>query len=311
MMQYIPVDEWDLSSLSLETVNGLRKENIPVCLQAEIVCGNEKVILMNIFAPKDQIFWNFSDRYRAFSRGQSAFQNYLAGRQDWKEKLLEINEVCNPTGNSFFSYHLLGGLTRGFNDVFNDYDCENINPALMDGFHCSIAMHAYMHESMRKYLELQLEYFGNNAFAKDFTGDLFAFGNEEMYNNLFRVVISESNINQLHARIPDFGKCKINKSVFFHAKLRSPDFWPPGEKENIPLDLIGEILKARASWVISNLRLASVAIAKNTINDRIWGVPRYADIRNELRRMFDTELARFPVIQTNPYENNIYDDPPV
>ena len=69
MMQYIPVDEWDLSSLSLETVNGLRKENIPVCLQAEIVCGNEKVILMNIFAPRDQIFWNFADRYRAFSRG--------------------------------------------------------------------------------------------------------------------------------------------------------------------------------------------------------------------------------------------------
>lgn len=202
-------------------------------------------------------------------------------------------------------------MTRGFNDVFNDYDCENINPALMDGFHCSIAMHAYMYESMRRYLELQLEYFGSNAFVRDFAGDLFTFGNEEVYNNLFRVVISESNINQLHARMPDFDKCKMNKAAFFHAKLRSPDFWPPSEKEDIPLDLISEILKARASWVISNLRLTSVAIAKNIINDRIWGVPRYADIRNELRRMFDTELARFPVIQTNPYENNIYDYPPV
>ena len=310
-MQYIQVDEWDLSSLSLEAIHDLRKENIPVCLQTEIVCGNEKVILMNIFAPRDQIFWNFADGYRAFSRGQSAFQNYLAGRQDWKEQLVEINELCNPTGNSFFSYHLLGGLTRGFNDVFNDYDCENINPALMDGFHCSIAMHAYMYESMRRYLELQLEYFGNNAFVKDFAGDLFSFGNEELYNNIFRMVISEKNINQPHARIPDFGKCNMNKAAFFHAKLRSPDFWPPSEKENIPLNLMSEILKARASWVISNLRLTSVAIAKNIINDRIWGFPKYADIRNELRRMFDTELARFPVIQTNPYENNIYDYPPV
>ena len=71
----------------------------------------------------------------------------------------------------------------------------------MDGFHCSIAMHAYMYESMRRYLELQLEYFGSNAFVGDFARDLFIFGNEEVYNNLFRVVISESNINQLHARM--------------------------------------------------------------------------------------------------------------
>ena len=66
-MQYIQVDEWDLSSLSLEAIHDLRKENIPVCLQTEIVCGNEKVILMNIFAPRDQIFWNFTDKYRAFA----------------------------------------------------------------------------------------------------------------------------------------------------------------------------------------------------------------------------------------------------
>ena len=101
-MQYIQADEWDLSSLSLKTTHDLRKENIPVCLQTEIVCGNEKVILMNIFAPRNYIFWNFADRYRAFSFGQSAFQNYLATRQDWKERLIEINELCNPANNSFF-----------------------------------------------------------------------------------------------------------------------------------------------------------------------------------------------------------------
>ena len=54
-MQYIQADEWDLSSLSLKTTHDLRKENIPVCLQTEIVCGNEKVILMNIFAPRNYI----------------------------------------------------------------------------------------------------------------------------------------------------------------------------------------------------------------------------------------------------------------
>ena len=303
-MKYIKADEWDLSVLTPARLHDLREDGRPVCLVTELDCDGEKAALLNILAPAGHIFWNFSDGYTyASGDGQIKYISYIASRAAWRQRLLDINELCNPDGDDFYSFGLLFGLTQAF---YEEFGGELFIDTLA---HTSIAVPAEALESMKSYYDLQLEYFAEEAFVPDIVGKPQVQGGKKVYERLFRAHIAEALAmpEEYAASIRGY---TIGRADFMRADLSVPSFGLPAEGSKVSEDLAADILKARAEWVIKNLPSHSLLSAKRELNGQRSGAPRYARLRNELRQMFDVHLARFPIIQTNPYENARYSFPP-
>ena len=307
MINYTRADEWDLSALTNDSIQNLRDERCVVCLLTEIDCSREKAVLMNVFAPRGCVFWNFADDYPAFFGAHGDFGNYLLSRPAWKNRLSIINELCNPDEGSLFSFFLLGGLTRNFGEVFEGNGIEDLFH--MHNFHLSIAAPANAVDAVKQYFELQLEYFGDTAFTRELGGGE-QLMNVEEYDKLFASRLIKDNAMQLDACAGAMMNYKASRFVIISKDLLPPNFYPPHESEGVSLGIMSNVFTARAMWAVDNLPLARIIAAKNRINGKPWSLLNYAKLRNELRRIFDVKLANFPIIQTNPYENITYNYPP-
>ncbi|MBQ9578412.1 MAG: hypothetical protein IJR28_02640 [Ottowia sp.] len=302
-MKYIKADEWDLSVLTPARLHDLREDGRPVCLVTELECSGEKTALLNILAPAGHVFWNFSGGYTACSKGQVKYISYIASRAAWRQRLLDINELCNPGGDEFYSFGLLFGLTQAFYEEFG-------GQLFVDYLtHASIAVPAEALESMKSYYDLQLEYFADDAFAPDIVGKPQVQGRRAEYERLFRTRLAEVSAMPEEYAV-SIRSYTIGMADFMRADLSVPSFGLPAEGSKVSEGLAADILKARAEWVIKNLPLRFIQSSKTELNGQRSGAPRYARLRNELRQMFDVHLARFPIIQTNPYENARYSFPP-
>ena len=307
-MKYIKADECDLSVLTPARLHDLREDGRPVCLVTELDCDSEKAALLNILAPAGHIFWNFSGGYAygyASSEGQVKYISYIASRAAWRQRLRDINELCNPGGEDFYSFGLLFGLTQAFYEEFS-------GQLFVDYLaHASIAVPAEALESMKSYYGLQLEYFADDAFAPDIIGEPHVPGGRAEYERLFRTHLAEA-LSMPEEYVASIRGYTLGRADFMRADLSvpSPSFGLPAEGSKVSEGLAADILKARAEWVIKNLPLHFIQSSKTELNGQRSGAPRYARLRNELRQMFDVHLARFPIIQTNPYENARYSFPP-
>lgn len=272
----------------------------------ELECDGEKAVLLNILAPAGHIFWNFSGGYAygyASSKGQVKYISYIASRAAWRKRLLDINELCNPSGDDFYSFGLMFGLAQAFDEEFGGR--LFIDPLV----HTSIAAPADALESMKSYYDLQLEYFADDAFALDIVGKPQVPGGRVEYGQLFCTHLAE--VLAMPEEYAASIRCyTIGRADFMRADFSVPSFGFPAGGSKVPEGLAADILKARAEWVIKNLPLRFIQSSKTELNGQRSGAPRYARLRNELRQMFDVHLARFPIIQTNPYENARYSFPP-
>ncbi len=267
-----------------------------------------KAFVLNVFSPSEHVFLNFA-RYQPFGDGAHAYVQRLMRMES---TVSTLNDLIRDTGaelRSEVARELLGGFTRYFGDRYAPR--HQTQPAFLSGSrHMSIAVPESCQPMVSRYFREQVRVFGESA-TKPCPEDVtLAYSGGESDQTLSGLLckgvflMSEGERNAVVAL--------IRSGINFLAPERPEHFMFTGNAiaisafeipENCTwLDDFAVIAKFRVDMAIRHYSLSRVEKLKHDLASKEWGLLCLADLRDELRGRLGTVLARYPAIETDPFE---------
>jgi hypothetical protein len=266
-----------------------------------------KAFALNVFSPHERIFWNFS-QYEAFSAGKF---EYMQGVQSIESTVGILNELIRDVGaelKSELASRLLGGFTRYFGDKYHSK--RQTQPAFRSGGrHSSIAVPESCQPMVSRYFQEQVRIFGDSSTRRCPEDVTLAYDDESdrtlsclLVKGAFLMTDSERNA-QLALIRSGVDLLAMGKPEHFCFTGNAIDISAFGVESDCDwLDDFAEIVRFRVDTAIRYYTLSGVQNLYLALDRSEWGLLRLADLRDELRGRLATVLARYPVIETNPFE---------
>jgi hypothetical protein len=266
-----------------------------------------KAFALNVFSPCERIFWNFS-QYEAFGAGKF---EYMQRIQSIESTVGILNELIRDVGaelKSELSSRLLGGFTRYFGDKYHPR--HQTQPSFLSGGrHLSIAVPDPCQPMVSRYFQEQVRVFGDSATRQCPEGVSLAYDDDSdrtlsglLYKNIStmsesqrnaQIALIRSGVDLLADGKPEHFCFTTNAIGISALGVESDCDW---------LDDFFEIVRFRVDTAIRYYTLSGVQNLYLGLDRSEWGLLRLADLRDELRGRLATVLARYPVIETNPFE---------
>jgi hypothetical protein len=266
-----------------------------------------KAFALNVFSPRERIFWNFS-QYEAFGAGKF---EYMQRVQSIESTVGILNELIRDVGaelKSEVASRLFGGFTRYFGDKYHPK--HQTQPAFRSGGrHFSIAVPDSCQPMVSRYFQEQVRVFGDSATRQCPEDVSRAYDDESdrtlsglLVKGVFLMKESERNAHLalIRSRVDLLADDKPEQFCFTGNAIALSAFGIEPDCEW--LDDFSEIARFRVEMAIRHYSLSRVEKLKRDLDSSEWGLLRLADLRDELRGRLATVLARYPVIETNPFE---------
>ncbi len=266
------------------------------------------MFVLNVLSPIEHVFWNTAE-YRAFRDGAHACMQPLVRKESTPGI---VDNLIRDTGaglKSELASELLGGLTGFFGDRYHPKHREQ--PSFLSaGRHTSIGVPAscrllvsrYFHElgrvfgesSSRPCSEETSLYYGSDSdstLAGLLCDNILLMSEEQRHALLARI---RSGVDVLAIENPEHFAFTGNAIGISTAGI---------EVNSAALDDFSEIVRFRVDTAIRHYSLLGVEkLLKYDLANKNWGLLCLADLRDELRGRLNAVLARYPVIETNPFE---------
>jgi len=268
-----------------------------------------KAFALNVFSPLGHVLWNVAE-YHAFLDGFFEYKHSLRAKES---TVSTLNEVIRDTGvelRSDLSYKLLGGFTRHFGDRYEpNYSSQ---PPFLSGHrHISIAVPESCQPTVSRYFHELLRVFGESSTRpcpeEQTVGQLGEEDEKSFFNLLCRNVptmpeqarhaclaLIRSDVEILSSDRPEQFKFTGNSGVDISPLGMDPDYPWLGD--------FADIARFRVEMAIRHYSMPGIEKLKRDLASKEWGLLRLANLRDELRGRLSAVLARYPVIETNPFE---------
>jgi hypothetical protein len=300
------VTRWELSSVDIANVY-CADRNADIQLWWTPVEELEAFVL-NVFSPSGHVFWNFA-QYEPFGSGAHSYIQQLVQ----KESTVSIlNDLIRDTGaelKSDLASDLLGGFTSYFGDRYEPR--HRYRPAFLPyDRHISLAVPEPCQLMVSRYFREQVRVFGDSA-TKQCPEDVsLSYSKDEsdrtlsslLVKSVFLMTESERNaqLALIRSRVDLLADDKPEHFCFTGNAIAMSAF---GIKPDCEwLDDFAEIARFRVEMAIRHYALPRVEELKLALERGDWGLLRLADLRDELRGRLARVLARYPVIENNPFE---------
>jgi hypothetical protein len=300
------VTRWELPSVDIANVY-CADRNADIQLWWTPVEELEASVL-NVFSPSGHVFWNFA-QYEPFGDGAHAYIQHLVRNESTVSILNDLIRDAGAELKSDLASDLLGGFTRYFGDRYEPR--RRHRPAFLPyDRHISLAVPEPCQLMVSRYFREQVRVFGDSA-TKQCPEDVsLRYSNDESDRTLSSLLVkgvflmTESERNAQLALIrsgvdlladdrPEH-YCFTGNAIALRASGIEPNCeW---------LDDFAEIARFRVEMAIRHYKLGGVEKLKRDLDHSDWGLLCLADLRDELRGRLATVLARYPVIETNPFE---------
>jgi hypothetical protein len=266
-----------------------------------------RALVLNVFSPLDQVFWNFAE-YASCRVGAVKYADAFRENERTTSILDGVVRDIGAELKSALASDLLGGFTGFFGDKYHPRKHTH-SWALTGGRHFSIAVPDSCQPMVSRYFQEQVRVFGDSA-ARACPEDVtLGYSNESdntlsslLVRGVFLMTESERNaqlalirskVDLLTGNKPEHF-CFTGNAIAVSAFGIEPDCeW---------LDEFSEIARFRVEMAIRHYSLPRVEKLKRDLDSSEWGLLRLANLRDELRGRLATVLARYPVIETNPFE---------
>lgn len=311
----INVERWSLADVSAGGLaSGIREEAILLLWTELDVLGG---YALNVFAPRGHVLWN-ADCYRAFSLGGARVVRHVISRGDARETLAELIREIGWDVRSIESFVLLGGLTRMLGDKF----CPDQFPPdyfLLARRHQSHFVPFECRDAVSRFFQRIVAHFGESATRR--AADMVSFvvteqtraafplhylalgkpigsirGSEqsiavEVLEALLRSQPENEEIGPAH---PHIGAFSGDISCVVAAMDTSRSDWSVAA---------GRIVELRAQVAIAHCAKPVSEKLLLELNGAGWRHPAFSDLRDYLRGLLLTELARCATVFDDPFES--------
>ncbi len=304
----IEKDPWEWSEFnSLEALWSLRGERgLLVWTPIEEL----EVAVLNILPPINHIFWSLSEYYTAFEIGRTQFSQALSGLPDTRQVLRDFLVESCIEPKSFCAYEIFGGLTRPFGEYFSP-ETRAVNYFLRAHRHMSLAVPLTCRPAVSRYFHRQENVFGDEAF-RECDENYFIYGGQESIGEFEKGLLHTAiemvapkrrreYLEFLQANKNSIEAWRIGLDVDFAYATRGIDAALLRKPDQSAVEEIAAIARVRADIAVKQCPLIVVQRFKDSLNTPGWDALDLADYREELRGVLDARLARFPIIQANPF----------
>lgn len=305
MLQEQELSRWELESIVPGDAFAAIRTEAPLMLWTPI--EELGALMLNLFSPRDHLLWNLRD-YRAFQAGNVAYVDGLVRDENSRRLLDDVITESGAERQSDFAYLLLGGLARRYGDRYFPVDTSALSQSA--GRHLSIIVPAAQRAAVGRYFQRQYEVFGESAFHR--CPDGIGVGlSDDRYTVAFRVLQVPADGLRMRDRQGLVAAIESIRAGELPLWQHGDEHWPYGYQAGVLLmllspatdavDDIASILRFRAEVAVREFSLPVLERVKQELEDSGWNHFALADLREELRGMFDAQLSKYPVIQTNPF----------
>jgi len=304
VLQERELSRWELESIVPGDAFAAIRTQDPLMLWTPI--EDLGALMLNLFSPQDHLLWNLRD-YRAFQSGNVAYVDSLVYGENTRRVLDDVVTESGAERRSDFAYLLLGGLARRYGDRYFPPDTAVLSQSA--GRHLSMAIPEAQRSAVTRYFLRQLEIFGDSAFRRCPEGVGVGMSDD-------RDTVASQALQQpadgLRARDRQALIAKIDAVRTGELPLwqQEDEHWPYGYQAGALLMLLdpatdavadlASILRFRGEVAVREFSLPVLERLKQELNESGWDPVFLAELREELRGMFDAQLLKYPVIQTNP-----------
>jgi hypothetical protein len=266
-----------------------------------------KALVLNVFAPWGMVLWNLAE-YEAFSRGMTDYMHRLRSVESTVEVLNGLIRDAGAELKSEIASELFGGFTSYFGDKY--HPTQRSSTGFLAGYrHYSIAVPETCQPTVSRYFQEQLRVFGDSATKQCPENVTLSYRDESnrtlsalLYKNISTMSENERNAQLVLIRsgVDLLADGKPEHFCFTAGAIGVSALGVEADCEWI--SDFAEIARFRVGAAIRHYSLPSVQSVKRALDREEWGLLRLADLRDELRGRLTTVLARYPVIETNPFE---------
>lgn len=267
--------------------------------------------MVNVFAPRAHVFW-FVRQYKEFQKGNDAYVDHLLRNPDTRDNLDGVIVESGGRQRSVFAYLLLGGLARRYGDRYYPDDASVLS--LIGGRHISIIVPHSSRAYVSRYFSRQHDVFGAlavRACAED-RGMAFSslpprppiFGLLQQPVDGMNRLERKAIVAQINALDGNYDSLRLDSddNLPYSANAGAMLALLDGSPSDDDLADFTAILRFRAEVSVRHFALPVIERLKSELGEPGWSALGLADLREELRGMFDRMLSPFPIIQTNPFE---------
>lgn len=304
-MQELELSRWELEGLAPGDGFAAVRTDAPQMVWTPI--EELGALMLNLFAPRGHVFWNLRD-YRAFQSGNISYVENLARHDDTRSRLDDLITESGADRNSEFAYLLLGGLTRRYGDRYFPDDTSAL--AQSAGRHLSILVPAAQRPAVARYFQRQHEVFGASAFRQCRNGISVGLSDDRstLAFQLLQQPADALRSRDRQALMATIASVRAGQaSLWTREDERLPYGYQAGALIMLldpPDDAISDITtieRFRAEVAVREFALPVLERLKHELDEPGWNRFELADLREELRGLFDVQLAKYPVIQTSPF----------
>jgi len=264
-------------------------------------------LMLNLFSPRGHVFWNLRD-YRAFQVGNVAYVENLARHEGTRSRLDDAITESGAGRHSDFAYLLLGGLTRHYGDRY--FPDDTSAPAQSAGRHLSILVPAVRRAAVARYFQRQHAVFGASAFrgCRDGIGVGLSDDRPTLAFRLLQQPADGLRPRDRQTLASNVAAVRGDEnSLWQNDDERLPYGYQAGALLMLldpPADAIGDITtiqRFRGEVAVREFSLPVLERLKHELDEPGWNRVELADLREDLRGLFDAQLMPYPIIQTNPF----------
>ncbi len=304
MLQELELSRWELESIVPGGAFAVIRRQAPLMLWTPI--EELGAFMLNLFSPQDHLFWNLRD-YRAFQAGNVAYVDSLVRDENTRCVLDGVVTESGAERRSDFAYILLGGLARRYGDRYFPADTSALSQSA--GRHLSIIVPAAQRAAVARYFQRQHEVFGESAFRR--CPDGIGVGLPDDRGTIaFQVLQHPADGLRPHDRQALVAKIASLRAGELPLWQDGDERWPYGYQAgallmvlDVATDAVGDvatILRFRAEVAIREFSLPVLERLKQELDEPGWNQCALADLREDMRGMFDARLSAYPIVQTNP-----------
>lgn len=304
-MQELELSRWELEGLATGDGFAAVRTDVPQMVWTPI--EELGALMLNLFAPRGHVLWNLRD-YRAFQSGNVAYLENLARHEDTRSLLDDLITESGAERNSDFAYLLLGGLTRRYGDRYFPDDTSALSQSA--GRHLSILVPAAQRAAVARYFQRQLAVFGASAFRPFQDGASVGLSDDRttLAFQLLQQPADALRPRDRQAVVATIASVRAGQaSLWTEEDEQLPYGYQAGALIVLldpPADALGDITtieRFRAEVAVREFALPVLERLKHELDEPGWNRFELADLREELRGLFDAQLVKYPVIQTNPF----------
>jgi len=268
-----------------------------------------KAFALNVFSPLGHVLWNVN-AYRAFEEGAFAYTQRLLQNESTVGTLNAVIRDAGAELRSDVAYELLGGFTQAFGDRYEPR--HSVQPAFLSSHrHLSIAVPESCQLMVSRYFQEQARVFGESATKpcpEDVKLVLTREADEASLSGLLCKNITVMSEAERHACL-----ALIRSGIEVLAPDRPEQFKFTGNA-GVAVSALGipsgctwlgdfsDIARFRVAMALRHYSLPGIEKLKHELASKDWGLLSLAGLRDELRGQLGTVLARYPIIETNPFE---------